>query len=44
VVENAFENGKLRVIFDKSGVDNPKVDGIMLFEGSLADTDYDTIE
>jgi len=27
----------------KIGIDNPKVDGIVLFSGELADTDYSEI-
>lgn len=40
--ENAFdvETGKLKVTFQKIGVDNPKVDGLVLFRGPLAETDF----
>jgi len=30
----------LLIEFEKIGLDNPKVDGIVLFSGSLADTDF----
>lgn len=40
---NGFEDGKLVLTFEKIGLDNPKVDGIVLFKGSLSDTDYDTV-
>jgi len=40
---NAFYNGNLRVSYAKIGYDNPKVDGIILFQGDLAESDYDSI-
>lgn len=38
--DGAYRDKKVRVNFVKIGVDNPKVDAIMLFNGALADTDY----
>jgi len=37
---NAMRTGKILVEFEKIGIDNPKVDGIVLFSGSLSDTDF----
>jgi hypothetical protein len=36
----AYQNGRLKVKFVKMGVDNPKVNGIVLVRGTLADTHY----
>jgi hypothetical protein len=36
----AYKGGKLLVEFEKIGRDNPKVDGIVLFQGELSETDY----
>jgi len=43
VCPSAFRNGKLRVVFEKIGMDNPKVDVIVLFQGDLSETDYSDI-
>lgn len=38
---NAIDaSGKLKVVFEKINIDNPKVDAIVLYQGSLKDTDY----
>lgn len=36
----AIQNGKLRVHYTKIGIDNPKVDGIILYKGGLEETDF----
>lgn len=33
-------SGKIRISFRKTRYDNPKIDGLILFEGKLEDTDY----
>jgi len=38
-----FMNKRLILGFEKTEHDNPKVDGIVLFSGSLADTDYHSL-
>lgn len=42
---NAFDptNKKLVVFFEKTQYDNPKVDAIVLYHGTLADTDYSDV-
>jgi len=37
---NAVYGGRLTIEFEKIGIDNPKVDGLVLFQGELAETDY----
>lgn len=40
----AFKNGKLVVVFEKTDKDLPKIEGLLLVEGTLQDTDYATQE
>ena len=41
--EGAIVSGKLKIQFEKTEYDNPFVNGIVLYEGSLEDTDFPDI-
>lgn len=36
----AYKNGRLVVEFEKTAKDNPLVNGLILFQGSIAETDF----
>jgi len=40
VKTNAYRNNKVRVNFVKTALDNPKVDGIILYKAPKEETDY----